>query len=105
MEMTLYNFNEAAVSVLNYVIGAFRSDRQVETLGEDQVFAIGKLGFAGKIAPRWRHTLGGYSNVSSVYFSQLSRDRLERLSEKFRLDLEMFDYSPNDYYRYATLVK
>ncbi|XP_076227633.1 carbohydrate sulfotransferase 11 [Nomia melanderi] len=74
---------------------------KVETLWRDQIYAIHKLGLQGVIKPRWRHN-GGHLNASRTYFSQISRDMAEKLYEKFRLDFELFDYSPDIYYRYAT---
>lgn len=75
----------------------------METLWRDQVYAINKLGLQGKIRPRWRHN-NGYANVSKVYFSQLSKAKVRKLHEKLRLDFELFDYSPDVYYDYATSV-
>ncbi|XP_015601183.1 carbohydrate sulfotransferase 11 isoform X2 [Cephus cinctus] len=73
---------------------------KVETLWRDQIFAIHKLGLQKKIKPRWRHS-GGHSNASKIYFNQLSRDTVRRLYEKFKLDFELFDYSHDEYYKYA----
>ncbi|KOC66265.1 Carbohydrate sulfotransferase 11 [Habropoda laboriosa] len=73
---------------------------KVETLWRDQIYTIHKLGLQKVIKPRWRHG-GGYSNTSKIYFSQLNRDMVEKMYEKFKLDFELFDYSPDDYYQYA----
>ncbi|XP_014613634.1 PREDICTED: carbohydrate sulfotransferase 11-like [Polistes canadensis] len=73
---------------------------KVETLSRDQIYALNKLGLNKMIKPIWRHG-SGYSNASSIYFRQLSRKMVEQLYEKFRLDFELFDYSPDNYYRYA----
>ncbi|KZC14001.1 Carbohydrate sulfotransferase 11 [Dufourea novaeangliae] len=75
---------------------------KVETLWRDQIYAIHKLGLQEVIKPRWRHN-GGYSNASRIYFSQLSRDMVEKLYDKFKLDFELFDYSPDDYYQYSSV--
>ncbi|KAL0109943.1 hypothetical protein PUN28_013528 [Cardiocondyla obscurior] len=76
---------------------------KVESLWRDQVYAINKLGLQNKIKPRWRHS-NGYPNASKIYFSQLNRAMVQRLYEKLRLDFELFDYSPDVYYKYATSV-
>ncbi|XP_011164292.1 carbohydrate sulfotransferase 11 isoform X2 [Solenopsis invicta] len=76
---------------------------KVESLWRDQVYAINKLGLQDRIKPRWRHS-NGYVNASKVYFSQLNRAMVRRLYEKLRLDFELFDYSPDVYYEYATSV-
>ncbi|XP_033322842.1 carbohydrate sulfotransferase 11 [Megalopta genalis] len=74
---------------------------KVETLRRDQIYAIHKFGLQKLIKPRWRHS-GGHLNASKVYFSQLSPNMVEKLYEKFKLDFDLFDYSPDVYYRYAT---
>lgn len=76
----------------------------METLWRDQVYAINKLGLQGAIKPRWRHS-NRHSNASGIYFSQLNRPTVRRLYEKLRLDFELFDYSPETYYQYATSVE
>ncbi|XP_034195496.2 carbohydrate sulfotransferase 11 [Osmia lignaria lignaria] len=82
--------------IVNYDIIA-----KVETLWRDQIYTIHKLQLQEVIKPRWRHS-GGYSNASRIYFSQLNRDMVEKLYEKFKLDFELFDYSPKVYFQYAT---
>ncbi|XP_076646831.1 carbohydrate sulfotransferase 11 [Halictus rubicundus] len=74
---------------------------KVETLWRDQIYAIHKLGLQQLIKPRWRHS-GGQSNPSKIYFRQLSKEMVEKLYEKFKLDFDLFDYSPDVYYRYST---
>ncbi|XP_043259650.1 carbohydrate sulfotransferase 11-like [Colletes gigas] len=76
---------------------------KVETMWRDQIYTIHKLGLQEVIKPRWRHS-GGHSNASRIYFSQLNRDMVHKLYGKFKLDFDLFDYSPNVYYRYATSV-
>ncbi|XP_011701472.1 PREDICTED: carbohydrate sulfotransferase 11-like [Wasmannia auropunctata] len=76
---------------------------KVESLWRDQVYAINKLGLQDRIKPRWRHS-NSYANASRIYFSQLNGAMVRRLYEKLRLDFELFDYSPDVYYEYATSV-
>ncbi|XP_020295112.1 carbohydrate sulfotransferase 11-like [Pseudomyrmex gracilis] len=76
---------------------------KVETLWRDQVYAINKLGLQHKIKPRWRHN-NGYVNAFPIYFSQLNKSTVRKLYEKLKLDFELFDYSPDIYYDYATSV-
>ncbi|CAD1474255.1 unnamed protein product, partial [Heterotrigona itama] len=73
---------------------------KVETLWQDQIYTIRKLHLQDTIEPRWRHS-GGYENPSKIYFGQLNKDLIQKLYEKFKLDFELFDYSPDDYYQYA----
>ncbi|XP_076179445.1 carbohydrate sulfotransferase 11 [Ptiloglossa arizonensis] len=74
---------------------------KVETLWRDQIYTIHKLGLQEVIKPRWQHS-GGHSNASRIYFSQLSRDMVHKLYGKFKLDFDLFDYSPDIYYQFTT---
>ncbi|CAL7945264.1 unnamed protein product [Xylocopa violacea] len=74
---------------------------KVETLWRDQIYTIHKLQLQEVIKPRWQHS-AGYSNASKIYFNQLNRGMIEKLYEKFKLDFELFDYTPDLYYQYAT---
>ncbi|KYN01937.1 Carbohydrate sulfotransferase 8 [Cyphomyrmex costatus] len=76
---------------------------KVESLWRDQVYTINKLGLQDRIKPRWRHS-NSYINASKIYFSQLNKEMVRRLYEKLRLDFELFDYSPDIYYEYATFI-
>lgn len=76
----------------------------METLWRDQVYAINKFGFQDKIKPKWRHS-NSHPNASRIYFSQLSKATVRKLYEKLKLDFELFDYSPETYYAYATSVE
>ncbi|XP_061932413.1 carbohydrate sulfotransferase 11-like isoform X1 [Apis cerana] len=86
-----------ALCIVDYDIIA-----KVETLYQDQIYAIHKLNLQGIIKPRWQHNRN-HSNASKIYFSQLNRDMVEKLYEKFKLDFELFDYSPYEYYQYVTI--
>ncbi|XP_043471621.1 carbohydrate sulfotransferase 11-like [Leptopilina heterotoma] len=74
---------------------------KVETLWQDQVFTLRKLKLNQKIKPHWRNSYGR-SNASRIYYSQLNKAMIYKLYDKFKLDFEMFDYSPNAYFNYAT---
>ncbi|XP_076249283.1 carbohydrate sulfotransferase 11 [Calliopsis andreniformis] len=76
---------------------------KVETMWRDQIYTIHKLSLQEVIKPRWRHS-SGHTNASRIYFSQLNRELVEKLYEKFKLDFHLFDYSPDVYYEYATAV-
>ncbi|XP_014210098.1 carbohydrate sulfotransferase 11-like [Copidosoma floridanum] len=80
---------------------------KVETLGRDQAFAIQQLGLADSIEPRWRHSSSNSAGVdpAAVYFSQLDKERVRKLHNKFRLDLELFGYSAEPYYELATATE
>ncbi|XP_066600335.1 carbohydrate sulfotransferase 11-like isoform X2 [Prorops nasuta] len=73
---------------------------KVETLKRDQIFAIEKLKLRGKLQPKWRHG-NSLSGASKIYFRQLSKKMVHDLFDKFKLDFELFDYSPDLYYQYA----
>ncbi|XP_021928309.1 carbohydrate sulfotransferase 11-like isoform X1 [Zootermopsis nevadensis] len=77
---------------------------KVETMLRDQVYVIRAAGLQGLIRPRWKHKT--YSEdgkeTSRRYFSQLSKQEVKRLYEKYKLDFELFDYKVDDYLQYAT---
>ncbi|XP_046417380.1 carbohydrate sulfotransferase 11-like isoform X1 [Neodiprion fabricii] len=75
---------------------------KVETLWRDQIFAIHELGMENQLTPKWRHSNAGSSSAAEIYFTQLTPNLVRQLYEKFKLDFELFDYSPMDYYEYAT---
>jgi len=76
----------------------------VETMLRDQVYVIRAAGLQGLIRPRWRHKT--YSKekeeTSKRYFSQLTKEEVTRLYEKYQLDFELFDYKVDDYLKYAS---
>ena len=43
----------------------------------------------------------GTSKNAKIYFAQLSRDQVEELHFKYRVDFEMFDYAIEPYLSYA----
>ncbi|PSN45929.1 hypothetical protein C0J52_20206 [Blattella germanica] len=84
--------------LLNYdIIG------KVETMLRDQVYVIKVLGLQGVIRPRWRHKTYHHkgNDISRMYFSQLSKDEVQKLYELYKLDFELFDYSHEKYLDYA----
>jgi hypothetical protein len=70
----------------------------------DQVYVIRAAGLQGLIRPTWRHKT--YSKereeTSKRYFSQLTKQEVKRLYEKYQLDFELFDYKVDDYLKYAS---
>jgi hypothetical protein len=85
--------------LLNYDIIA-----KVETMLRDQVYIIRAARLQGLIRPRWRHKTYQEEgkDASKRYFSQLSKQEVKRLYEKYKLDFELFDYKIDDYLQYAT---
>jgi hypothetical protein len=65
---------------------------------------IRAAGLQGLIRPRWRHKTyhEDSKETSKRYFSQLSKQEVKRLYEKYKLDFELFDYKVDDYLQYAT---
>ncbi|XP_008553630.1 carbohydrate sulfotransferase 11 isoform X1 [Microplitis demolitor] len=84
---------------LNYTFIA-----KVESLDRDQSFIINKLILNNKIRPIHRHqvSLNDKSNPSKIYFRQLTQQQISQLYNKYKLDFEMFDYSAEIYYSYAS---
>lgn len=85
--------------LLNYDIIA-----QLETLNRDQMYVIKSAGLEGLIKPRWTHKTANYQagEIAKRYFSQLSREELKKLYEKYKLDFELFGYEMDDYLQLAT---
>lgn len=76
---------------------------KVETMLRDQVYVIRAAGLQGLIRPRWRHRTyhDEGKHTSMRYFSQLTKQDVKRLYEKYKLDFELFDYKVDDYLQYA----
>ncbi|CAG5100034.1 Similar to CHST8: Carbohydrate sulfotransferase 8 (Homo sapiens) [Cotesia congregata] len=76
---------------------------KVETLDLDQSLIIEKLNLKNKIHPIHRHK-GSQDklNPSKIYFRQLTQQQISELYNKYKLDFEMFDYSAEIYYSYAS---
>ena len=47
------------------------------------------------------HTQRSNANLAQKYFSQLDVETFEALAEMYKVDLEMFEYSSQDYYQYV----
>nr|XP_024215997.1 carbohydrate sulfotransferase 11-like [Halyomorpha halys] len=75
---------------------------KVETLTEDQLFFINSQKLGSWISPSKHHSSKKISStVARDYFSQLTKDQVNNLYQKYRLDFEMFDYSIQPYLDYA----
>jgi len=70
----------------------------------DQVYVIRAAGLQGLIRPRWRHKMytEEKEETSKRYFSQLTKQEVKGLYEKYQLDFELFDYKVDDYLKYAS---
>lgn len=77
---------------------------KVETMLRDQVYVIQAAGLQDVIRPRWRHKTYHEEGKETAkrYFSQLTKQEVERLHKKYQLDFELFDYKVDDYLQYAT---
>ena len=55
------------------------------------------------VSPPETHISSGGSTeeLAEKYFSQLRLDTVKRLFQLYRVDFEMFSYSPQLYYQYA----
>ncbi|KAJ9587155.1 hypothetical protein L9F63_019321 [Diploptera punctata] len=76
---------------------------KVETMLRDQVYVIKVAGLQGLIRPRWRHKTYHEKgeDIANRYFSQLSREEVQKLYELYKLDFELFDYKHEKYLDYA----
>ncbi|XP_043215527.1 carbohydrate sulfotransferase 11-like isoform X2 [Amphibalanus amphitrite] len=72
-----------------------------ETLRQDQEYIL-KMGAVDHlIKAKWRHMTKGKptKTVAERYFSTITLDQARKLYEKYRFDFELFEYSPDDYFR------
>lgn len=89
---------------------------KVESMLEDQLFIIHSANIENVIMPQWRHktdflspskiNYGGrggknVSEMAKIYFSQLSKQEIDKLYEVYKFDFELFDYSPREYYKFS----
>jgi len=77
-----------------------------ETLREDQEYILRRSGVDHviDIEAKWRHLTKGKPTraVADSYFSTLTREQAQKLYWKYKLDFELFDYSPEEYFRMTT---
>ena len=73
----------------------------METIQQD-LFYIGKIVGAKFSDSAANPSSGGNtSNLTMEYFSQLGRETVRQLYNLYRLDFELFGYSPNTYINLA----
>jgi len=72
-----------------------------ETLDEDQRYLIKKANLNNVIKPEWKNNGKGRNtqDLVSKYYSQLTREQLYGIYQLFRYDLELFDYSSDEYFK------
>lgn len=76
----------------------------METLGEDLTMLQRTLQLPETEFPLTHTQQGGHSSnqeVAKKYFSQLTKSEIRQLYEMYKLDHEMFGYSPENFERYA----
>ncbi|XP_059477563.1 carbohydrate sulfotransferase 11-like [Neocloeon triangulifer] len=75
-----------------------------ETLNRDQIYIIKKLHLESLISPLWKRITYGQRSVGETakkYFKELSKREVQLLYEKFKIDFDLFGYSPDAYFNYA----
>jgi len=72
-----------------------------ETLDEDFLLLLQRLNV--ERGPQWEHSaLGGSSSqVARSYFEKLSKVKVQRLFEKYRMDFQLFGYDADPYFDIA----
>ncbi|XP_037068282.1 carbohydrate sulfotransferase 11-like [Pollicipes pollicipes] len=72
-----------------------------ETLREDQEYVLKRGAVDHLIHAKWRHMTKGKPTkaVAESYFSTITRDQVEKLYAKYEFDFELFQYSPEEYFR------
>lgn len=79
---------------------------KTESYSQDQMFIIKKAGLDKILKPRWSHSTAGKEFQSRLhlrerYFSQLTKSQIQKLYDKYKLDFLLFDYSHEEYLKYA----
>ena len=72
-----------------------------ETIRPDQEYILKMGGIAHLIKSKWRHMTKGKptKTVAKKYFSTITIEQARKLYEKYKFDFELFDYSPENYFR------
>jgi chondroitin 4-sulfotransferase 11 len=74
-----------------------------ETLDEDQRYLIEKAGLGNVIKPEHKNS-GKGKNTNELlmsHYAQLTRSQVKGVFEIFKYDFELFDYSPDEFFRIA----
>lgn len=73
----------------------------------DYIFTKLGLDVNRTFLPKLQWTRGGFTDFARTceYFASLTRDRVLRLYDRYRIDFEMFDYEHNDYLNCAVARK
>ncbi|KAF2364680.1 Sulfotransferase [Trinorchestia longiramus] len=72
---------------------------KMETFNEDTQYVIHQLGLEDRLSVEWIHASGSSSSadIAKTYYSQLTREQVLALYEKYRLDFELFAYDAADH--------
>ena len=76
----------------------------METLQEDLNFLLDQLNLPPRDFPMTHTQKGGHSSTEEVvkkYYSTLLKSDVRQLYEMYRLDHELFGYSPEQFEQYA----
>lgn len=74
-----------------------------ETLDRDQRYLIQKLELENKVNPKWKHLTKGKKTADVVkeYMATISKSDILKLSRKYIVDFEMYNYSFDKYLLHA----
>lgn len=81
----------------------FKVIAKFETLQNDQNYIIYSAGLQNVIKPEWKNSAKGRttSELTSGYYSQLTKRQIRKLHEIYKYDFELFEYSIDEYLRYG----
>ncbi len=75
----------------------------LETADQDNDYVMTKSGMSNLTMYEKAHvTKGGKSSgsdIRQIYFSQVQCSLLKKVYDYYKLDFELFDYKPDDYYK------
>lgn len=74
-----------------------------ETLEEDQRYLIDKAGLGNVIKPEHKNSGKGKktNELLMSHYAQLTKSQVKGIFQIFKYDFELFDYSPNEFFKVA----
>ena len=84
--------------------GFIEADRQYKTVHRDTDFILSQRNLQDVISLRRKHSAKNQLDLS-YYFSQLSKNMINALYQKYRIDFEMFEYDVDKYIKFGSESK
>ena len=74
---------------------------KMESFREDSQYLIQSAGLGNTIKVEWYNYKGTDDEIRKKYYSKIPKETLKKVYEKFKWDFKMFQYDPNEYYKFA----